>query len=214
LFDVAPVVLSAIPGVCGEILRRRADGEAKPRRRTEWCREHLTVYFAGPRGPVGAGISGVAGRVRSRTAGSVAAVRRLALAVCLLAVPAASACGGGDDTADARKAAETYVSRLGERNGGGTCGEMTATLQRQFVQAVVRRDARFRGRSCREIMQAALDTISADQLRRFSRAKIEAVKVDGDRGTFRYTLGNIRVEGRIAKEDGDWKVSCCVPGSG
>jgi hypothetical protein len=61
-------------------------------------------------------------------------------------------------------------------------------------------------------MQAALDSISPAQLRQFSGAKIEDVQVDGDKGTFRYTLGQIRVDGQVAKEDGDWKVSCCVPG--
>jgi hypothetical protein len=64
------------------------------------------------------------------------------------------------------------------------------------------------------VMQAALDTISPAQLKQFSEAKIEDLKLDGDKGTFRYTLDKIRVDGRVAKEDGEWKVSCCVPGSG
>jgi hypothetical protein len=140
-------------------------------------------------------------------------MRRLALAACLLAIPGAAACGG-DDTEDARQAAETYVSELGKRDGDGTCKQMTKSLQREFTQAVIQADARFRGSSCRQIMQAALDTIPAAQLRQFSRAKIEDLKLDGDAGTFRYTLGQIRVDGKVAKEDGDWKVSCCVPGTG
>ena len=63
-------------------------------------------------------------------------------------------------------------------------------------------------------MQAALDTIPPAQLRDFSRATISTLELDGDKGTVRYTLGTIKVDGRVAKEDGDWKVSCCVPGSG
>ena len=140
-------------------------------------------------------------------------MRRLALLVCLLALPGAAACGG-NDTDGARKAAESYVSKLGKRDGAGTCGQMTKGLQQQFMRAVIRTDARFRGSSCRQIMQAALDTIPAAQLRQFAQAKIADLKVNGDSGTFRYTLGKIRVDGKVAKEDGDWKVSCCVPGGG
>ena len=142
-------------------------------------------------------------------------MRRLVLVACLLCLPAlAAACGGGDDNADARKAAEGYVTTLGKRDGAGTCARMTKSLQRQFTDAVVKADARFRGRGCAEVMQAALDTIPPAQLKQFSEAKIDNVKLDGDKGTFRYTLGKIGVDGRVAKEDGDWKVSCCVPGSG
>ena len=140
-------------------------------------------------------------------------MRRLALLVCLLALPGAAACGG-NDTDGARKAAESYVSKLGKRDGAGTCGQMTKGLQQQFMRAVIRTDARFRGSSCRQIMQAALDTIPAAQLRQFAQAKIADLQVKGDSGTFRYTLGKIRVDGKVAKEDGDWKVSCCVPGAG
>ena len=142
-------------------------------------------------------------------------MRRLVTVACLLCLPAVTAaCGGGDDSADARKAAEGYVTTLGKRDGAGTCSRMTKGLQRQFTDAVVKADARFRGRACPEVMQAALDTISPAQLKQFSEAKIEDLKLDGDKGTFRYTLDSIRVDGRVAKEDGDWKVSCCVPGSG
>ena len=138
-------------------------------------------------------------------------MRRLAAVACLLALPAAAACGGSD-TDDARKAAESYVQRLGKRDGAGTCNQMTEQLQQQFLRAAARTNAQFRGRSCRQVMQAALDSIAPAQLKEFSGAKIENVKVDGDKGSFRYTLGRIRVDGQVAKEDGDWKVSCCVPG--
>jgi len=139
---------------------------------------------------------------------------RLAALVSLLCLAGATACGGGNDSSDARKAAQSYVSTLGKRDGAGTCALMTKALQQQFTTAVVRSDARFKGRTCPQIMQAALDTIPRDQLRNFSRAKISDLKLDGDSGTFRYTLGTINVDGKVAKENGDWKVSCCVPGSG
>jgi hypothetical protein len=138
-------------------------------------------------------------------------MRRVAVLACLLALPGAAP-SGGDDTDGAREAAEGYVQQLGKRDGAGTCGEMTKQLQQQFLRAAVRTNGQFRGRTCSQVMQAALDAIAPAQLRQFAGAKIENVEVDGDKGTFRYTLGQIKVDGQVAKEDGDWKVSCCVPG--
>ena len=140
-------------------------------------------------------------------------MRRLALVACVLALSAAAACGG-DDTGDARKAAAGYVAALGKRDGPGACARMTKRLQRQFLAAVARVDRRFIGQPCARAMSAALKTIPGDQLSRFAQAKIRDLRVKGDAGTFRYTLGQIRVDGRVAKEDGKWKVSCCVPGAG
>jgi hypothetical protein len=141
-------------------------------------------------------------------------MRRVALAACLLALPGVAACGGGNDKEGARKAAEGYVRTLGKHDGAGTCARMTKSLQRQFTDAVARTAPQFRGRACGPVMQAALDTIPAAQLGQFSRAKIEDLKVKDDTGTFRYTLGTINVNGKVAKENGDWKVSCCVPNAG
>jgi hypothetical protein len=138
-------------------------------------------------------------------------MHRLAAVACLLALPGLAACGGSD-TDGARQAAEGYVQKLGKRDGTGTCDEMTKNLQQQFLRAAARTNAQFRGRSCAQVMQAALDSIAPAQLKEFAGAKIENVKVDGDKGSFRYTLGHIRVDGQVAKEDGDWRVSCCVPG--
>ena len=144
-------------------------------------------------------------------------MRRLAVLAFLLALPGLVACGG-DDTDGARQAAEGYVQKLGKRDGAGTCGEMTKQLQQQFLQAAARTNAQVRGRNCTQVMQTALDSIAPAQLQQFASAKIKDVKVDGDQGTFRYTLEGddqrapINVDGKVAKEDGDWKVSCCVPG--
>src|SRR5689334_16953450 len=133
-------------------------------------------------------------------------MRRLAVLACLLAVPGAAGCGGGHDTAGARKAALSYVARLGRRDGAGTCAAMTHGLQGQFIRAATRTNARFRGRTCAQVMQAALDSVAPDQLAQFASARIDDVKVDGDTGSFRYSLGAIHVDGRVTKEDGDWKV--------
>src|SRR3954464_13880175 len=108
-------------------------------------------------------------------------MRRVALAACLLAIPPVAACGG-DDEAGARKAAEGYVRTLGKRDGAGTCARMTKCLQRQFTDAVVRTAPQFRSHSCGQVMQTALDTLHAAQLRQFGDAKTQVLKVNGHSG--------------------------------
>jgi hypothetical protein len=139
-------------------------------------------------------------------------LRRAVLLLCLPALGLA-ACGGAS-TDDARNAAQAYVHDLGSRDGKAVCGDMTRALQRRFTGAVVRANPATRGRACASLMKEALSSISASQLKRFAGAKIEAVKVKGSGGSFVYRLGSIKVDGQVAKEDGAWKVSCCVPGQG
>jgi hypothetical protein len=146
--------------------------------------------------------------------------RLAALAACLLALATLTACGG-NDVEDAEKAASTYVSELGQRDGAGTCKQMTDDLQAQFRRAVTAANPQFQGRSCERLMQVALNTIPSDQLRLFADAQITDMKIDGDTGTFRYEIPpnatvpqEITVNGKMAKQDGEWKVSCCVPGQG
>jgi hypothetical protein len=145
-------------------------------------------------------------------------VRPAVLALSVLAL-AAAGCGGDDhdhhdDATDARKAAETYVRDLGSRDGEAVCRDMTKSLQRQFTDAVARANPEVAGQGCGRVMTTALRSIPAEQLDRFASAKIENVETDGSSGSFTYRLGDIRVDGKVAKEDGDWKVSCCVPGQG
>ncbi|HEY7618300.1 MAG TPA: hypothetical protein VH834_00960 [Solirubrobacteraceae bacterium] len=130
----------------------------------------------------------------------------------LVALGAAAGCGGDNETDHARKAAETYIHDLGARDGDRVCGDMTKALQRQFTETVSRANPEVRGQSCGEIMTLALRSIPYDQLQQFTTAKIENVKVDGSTGSFVYRLRDLKVNGRVAQEGGDWKVSCCVPG--
>jgi hypothetical protein len=132
--------------------------------------------------------------------------------MCLL-VLAIGGCGGGDsETDEARKAAEGYVHDLGSRDGEAVCADMTKALQDQFTDTVGRANPQVQGRSCGDIMSLALRSIPREQLEAFSTAKIEMVKVTGKTGTFVYRLHDIRVDGKVARENGPWKVSCCVPG--
>src|SRR5262245_116114 len=138
---------------------------------------------------------------------------RKALMLAFAMALGASGCGGGDSGSDhARKAAETYVRDLGTRNGGAVCSGMTKPLQKTFTDTVASRNPEVRAKSCAEIMTLALRSIPPDQLKEFSTAKIESVKVDGDKGSFVYRVRDLAVNGKVAKESDAWKVSCCVPG--
>jgi hypothetical protein len=140
--------------------------------------------------------------------------RHVLLPLCLAALTMA-ACGGDkedSDTKAARKAAEAYVHDLGSRDGEAVCADMTKALQKQFTDAVGRANPEVQGRSCGDIMSLALRSIPGDQLQQFTAAKIESVKVTGKTGTFVYRLHDIRVDGKVTREAGPWKVSCCVPG--
>ena len=141
--------------------------------------------------------------------------RRALPALCLLAL-AMAGCGGGKkedaQTKAARKAAEAYVHDLGNRDGEAVCGDVTAPLRKQITDAVVRANPEVAGRSCGDIMSLALRSIPFDQLQQFSTAKIETVKLTGSTGTFVYRLRDLKVNGKMAREGGPWKVSCCVPG--
>ena len=130
----------------------------------------------------------------------------------LLALGATAGCGGPSKTDHARKAAETYVHDLGARDGAVVCADMTKALQKQFTETVGRGNPEVRGQSCGQIMTLALRSIPDDRLQQFTTAKIEHVKVNGGSGSFVYRLRDLKVNGRVAQEGGDWKVSCCVPG--
>jgi hypothetical protein len=137
--------------------------------------------------------------------------------LCALALGLA-ACGGSRGDAGtrqaARAAAQGYVSDFGKRDGRGMCAHMTAALQRRFTGAVARANPQLSGKRCADVMQAALDTLPDDDVARFAAARIGTVAVKGDQGDFRYQLGQIVVDGKVAREGDVWRVSCCVPGQG
>lgn len=134
---------------------------------------------------------------------------RPALLSCLLAL-VLTGCGASD--ADkARDAARGYVKALGKGDGKGTCADMTTGLQKRFSSAVTFANPELSG-DCPKLMQASLDAIGPEQLTQFGQAKIGEVKATGSTGTFVYTVRGARINGRVAREKGSWKVSCCVPG--
>lgn len=130
-------------------------------------------------------------------------------------------CGGGGsshpapaEVLAAAKAAQAYVDDFGKRDGRGLCDHMTVQLQRRFVQTVTKANPDQRGKSCAQLMQAAVDQLPDEQLTQFAAARIKDLQLDdsGHTGSFRYSVGRIGVEGQVSREGRAWKVSCCVPG--
>ena len=132
------------------------------------------------------------------------------LAISAVLAVAVAGCGASD-TDKARSAAQGYVKALGKGDGKGTCAHMTTGLQKRFSSAVTFANPELSG-DCAKLMQAALDSIGPEQLTQFGAAKIGEVKAKGSTGTFVYTVRGARINGRVAREGGSWKVSCCVPG--
>jgi hypothetical protein len=136
----------------------------------------------------------------------------VSLSLAALAIPG---CGGGnEETEQAREAAESYVHDLGHRDGEAVCADVTRARRKEFIDALVRANPEIRGRSCGDVMSLALRSLPYDRLQQFSTAKIERVKLTGTTGTFVYRLRDLEVDGKVAREGGRWKVSCCVPGQG
>jgi hypothetical protein len=134
-------------------------------------------------------------------------------AATILCVAALAGAGcGASATDEAGDAAEAYVHDFGRRDGRALCGDMTRALKRLFMQAIVTANPQVRGSDCPTLMNLALASLPQDQARRFAAARIEGVEVDGSPGRFTYRVGRITVPGKVAKEDGEWRVSCCLRG--
>ena len=132
------------------------------------------------------------------------------LAIALALAVATAGCGASDAD-QARSSAQAYVKALGKRDGKGVCSHMTKGLQQRFTSALTLANPGVTG-DCAKLMQDAIDSVPADQLAQFGAASIDNVKVTGSTGTFTYALKTAKVQGKVAKESGSWKVSCCVPG--
>jgi hypothetical protein len=159
-----------------------------------------------------------------RVAATVVGTRYVArvqrpLAALLVATAMIAGCGGSShpapaDVLRATEAAQGYVDDFGKRDGQGLCNHMTTQLQNRFVQTLTKANPDQRGKRCAQLMQAAVDQLPDEQVTQFASARIKDLRLDnsGRTGSFRYSVGQIGVEGQVAREGGGWKVSCCVPG--
>ena len=132
-----------------------------------------------------------------------------------------AAAPAGGDRAAIEATFHTYVGRLAAHDGDGACAAMAPSLQRRMLAAMEQAGAGalVRGKSCGQV----LDFI-AEQSAAYNRAAaaiadatITDVRIDGDTANYDWSM---KVGGKTVAQrgeasraaDGNWLVSCCVPG--
>jgi hypothetical protein len=124
---------------------------------------------------------------------------RLACLALLLTL-ALSACGGGDDSGDAKQAVRDFVQATNDRDGDRLCGDL---LSQEYMEKATGAS----GDKAKDACKQQLSLIKGLKLRLVAVGDAE---VDGDRATVRATIatGGQRQSRsfQLAKEDGSWKL--------
>ena len=124
---------------------------------------------------------------------------RLACLALLLTLPL-SACGGGDDSGDAKQAVRDFVQATNDRDGDRLCGDL---LSQEYMEKATGAS----GDKAKDACEQQLSLIKGLKLRLVAVGDAE---VDGDRATVRATIvtGGQRQSRsfQLAKEDGSWKL--------
>jgi hypothetical protein len=136
---------------------------------------------------------------------------RGARAATALAALAVAGCGGGggDEATAVRSTVQRYVDAFVNGDGAKACSLMTARTRRTFVNDSKPLTHTDDCATATGSVRAAAGQKAIDDLR---RARISAVKVNGDRATARLTAGAGQSVATLSKEGGDWKVSS-APGA-
>ena len=124
---------------------------------------------------------------------------RLACLALLLTL-ALSACGGGDDSGDAKQAVRDFVQATNDRDGDRLCGDL---LSQEYMEKATGAS----GDQAKDACEQQLSLIKGLKLRLVAVGNAE---VDGDHATVRATIvtGGQRQSRsfQLAKEDGSWKL--------
>jgi hypothetical protein len=124
---------------------------------------------------------------------------RLACLALLLTL-ALSACGGGDDSGDAKQAVRDFVQATNDRDGDRLCGDL---LSQEYMEKATGAS----GDKAKDACKQQLSLIKGLKLRLVA---VGDAQVDGDRATVRATIatGGQRQSRsfQLAKEDGSWKL--------
>lgn len=121
---------------------------------------------------------------------------------------AANAAGGDEQRAQAT--VESLYTSIREGDAEGVCATMTEPAQRQVAQGAI---GTGKGGTCAEGFQRFLDAADrAGGLNLTLKAKVERVKVDGDKAVARVTFGKARAgDIPLVKVDGEWKLDQAGP---
>jgi hypothetical protein len=124
---------------------------------------------------------------------------RLACLALLLTL-ALSACGGGDDSGDAKQAVRDFVQATNDRDGDRLCGDL---LSQEYMEKAT-------GASGDQAQDACKQQLSLIKGLKLRLVAVGDAEVDGDRATVRATIvtGGQRQSRsfQLAKESGSWKL--------
>jgi hypothetical protein len=125
---------------------------------------------------------------------------RLALVLAVGALLLASACGGGDDSAEVKNTVRDFVTATNDRDGDKLCDDL-------LTQDYLEKATGATGDKARDACKQQLDLITGLKLR---LVELGEPKVDGDTAVVRATIatGSQQTPRRfkLRKEDGGWKL--------
>jgi hypothetical protein len=120
----------------------------------------------------------------------------VAVLVAALAV-AATGCGKSEED-KAKSAVEDYLEAVSNGDGDKACGLVTAATKKKIEQSAKR--------PCPQTFSSLNQGPGKAVLEAFKDAKVEGVKVDGDKATADIKLRQLSQKTNLRKEDGDWKL--------
>ncbi len=112
--------------------------------------------------------------------------------------------GGGDDRAEARATVESLYASIREGDAAGVCSTLTEPAQEQIAAGGLGA----KKQSCTDAFQAFLDQADkAGGLNLTLKAKVESVKVDGDKAVAKVSFGKgPSGEIPLVKNGDEWKL--------
>lgn len=121
-----------------------------------------------------------------------------------------SAAGGGADEQQARATVESLYAAIRDGDAEGVCATMTEPAQKQIAQGAI---GTGEGDTCADGFQQFLDAAEkAGGLNLTLKAKVQSVKVDGDKAVARITFGKARAGNiPLVKVDDEWKLDQAGP---
>ena len=117
----------------------------------------------------------------------------------------ASACGGESDEDKAKGAVEDYLAAVTDGDGDKACGLVTEQTRKNIERG---------GRSCPETISSLNKGPGKQILKAFENAKVEDVKVNGERATANIVVRGLKQPTQLRKEKGDWKLDSAGAGVG
>jgi hypothetical protein len=124
--------------------------------------------------------------------------RRSLIALLLAAVALfAAGCGGSSDQDQAKSAVEDYLAAVTKGDGDKACSLITDQTKKNIERG---------GRKCGETISALNKGPGRSVLQAFKDAKVENVKVKGDRATADIKVKTLTQPTNLRKEGGKWKL--------